>query len=173
MKSDETKLSNLIDKDSIHIFVEGGVIHDICGIPKGEKVIVVDWDTEGVEPKELTQLEAGEAIVSTWRGESIYPNQVIDLLKLKEYMKSRDYLECYVKLSHRLKSSKTIIKPDTDSENILVLNEIDGTEDEFKSLDDMAEYHKTIHEALAKKAFYVYGYELSEDENEGINDENN
>ena len=157
--------SNLIDKDSIHIFVEGGVIQDIIGIPKGQKVIVVDWDTEGIEPNRLTNLEAGEALVSIWRGESTHQNKVIDLETLKEYMKSRDSLECYVRLTQNLRSSKTIIKPDSEAEYIILLNEIDNTEQEFKSLDDMVENDKTIKEALANKALFVYGYELDDIEN--------
>jgi len=61
--------SNLIDKDSIHIFVEGGVIQDITGIPKGDKIVVVDWDVDGIEEERLTKLEAGMALVSEWSGD--------------------------------------------------------------------------------------------------------
>ena len=61
-------ISNTIEENCIQIFTEGGVIQDITGIPKGEKVIIVDWDTEGVDSEDLTQLEAGQAIVSIWEG---------------------------------------------------------------------------------------------------------
>lgn len=149
-----------IPTDSITIFVKGGVVHNIIGIPKGEIVKVIDWDIEGADPKDLTGLMGGPAVVSIWKGESLYPDEVIDLAKLIEYMKSRDSLECYIQLEKGYKSSKTIIKPDAESENILVLNRLDGTEDEFKSLDDMAANHPGIHEALFSKTFYVYGYEL-------------
>jgi hypothetical protein len=53
----------------ITVYLEGGVIQDITGIPDNGKVTVVDWDTEGVEPDLLTELEAGAALVSTWQNE--------------------------------------------------------------------------------------------------------
>lgn len=152
--------SNIIKENCIHIFVEGGVVQDVIGIPKGEEIIIVDWDSEGVEPKNLTELEAGPAIVSIYRGESLHPDQVVDIDKLIEYMKHRDSLECYIDLGRGYKTSVTIIKPDSDAENITVFNELDGTEDEYKSLDAMAATHPGIHEALFMNKFYVYGYEL-------------
>ena len=52
--------------EEITIYVEGGVIHDITGIPEGIKVKVVDWDVDGVEEERLTKLEGGMALVTEW-----------------------------------------------------------------------------------------------------------
>ena len=150
----------MIGKNCIQVNVLGGVVQEITGIPKDQKVVVIDWDTEGVDKNQLVQLDEGEAIIQTWRGESTIPDQPIDLSELEEYMISRDSLECYIRLKKGVKLSKTITKPDAESKKIVVLNEIDRTEDEFKSLDDMAANHPGIHEALTFKEFFVYGYEL-------------
>jgi hypothetical protein len=144
----------------ITVYLEGGVIQDITGIPDNGKVTVVDWDTEGVEPDLLTELEAGAALVSTWLNEPKPTGQVIDLETLEKYLKSRDVLDCYVRLNHNLRSSKTIIKPDPEEDDIIVYNEIDDTEEEFASIELMAANHKSIREALANNAFYLYSYEL-------------
>ena len=146
--------------DGTTIFLQGGVIQNIIGIPKGGKVTVVDWDTDGVDPKDLTELMGGPAVVSVWRGEPLHPDEVINLAKLIEYMKSRDSLECYIQLEKGYKFGITIIKPDAESENIVVIKGPSGIEKEFKSLDDMAANHPGIREALFSKTFYVYGYEL-------------
>ena len=151
----------LIDDNCIQVNVLGGVVEEITGIPKGQKVVVIDWDTEGVDKNQLVQLEKGEAIIQTWRGESAIPDQLTDLPKLKEYMESRDALECYV-LSQGMHRNRTIVKPDADQETILVINGDDNTaeEEEYESLDDMAENHILINMAFRCGAFYVYGYEL-------------
>jgi hypothetical protein len=56
--------------EGITIYIEGGVIQDITGIPENSRVTVVDWDIDGVDPEDLTELEAGQAIVSVWQDES-------------------------------------------------------------------------------------------------------
>ena len=52
--------------EEITIYVEGGVIQDITGIPEGIKVKTVDWDVDSVEEERLTKLEGGMALVSEW-----------------------------------------------------------------------------------------------------------
>lgn len=149
----------------------------MTGIPIGQKVMVIDRDTEGVDPNDLskviwdlhgenlegdpvtTELEAGDALVTIWRGESEHEDQLIGLAKLKEYMQSRDSLECYV-LTNGMNANMVIIKPDADQDTILVLIKDDGTEEMFESLDDMAENSRLINLAFRCGAFYVYGYEL-------------
>lgn len=155
----EISEGNTIDETSIHVFIEGGIVTDITRIPKDQKVIVIDWDADGVEPEKLTILESGEALVTTWQGKSTIPDQITDREKLREYMQSRDVLECYV-LSHSLHLNRTIIKPCADMECILIINGDDNTEEEFESLDDMAENNRLINLAFRCGAFYVYGYEL-------------
>lgn len=39
--------------DTITITVEGGVIQDISGVPKGARVVVMDYDIEGYTNSEL------------------------------------------------------------------------------------------------------------------------
>lgn len=57
--------------EGITIYIEGGVIQDITGIPEGGKVTVVDWDTDGVDPEDLTQLEDGQAVVTIWHSDNL------------------------------------------------------------------------------------------------------
>jgi hypothetical protein len=45
---------------SITITVEGGVIQSIDGIPPGQKVVVMDFDTDGTPADELKENEQGE-----------------------------------------------------------------------------------------------------------------
>lgn len=53
--------------NEITIYMEGGVMQDITGIPEGTTVKVVDWDIDGIEENRLTKLEAGMALVSEWK----------------------------------------------------------------------------------------------------------
>ena len=53
--------------EEIIIYIEGGVIQDITGIPEDLTVKVVDWDTDGIDENRLTKLEAGMALVSEWK----------------------------------------------------------------------------------------------------------
>lgn len=67
---DETKDLNqsLTEADNeITIYVEGGVIQDITGIPEDISVKVVDRDVDGIEENSLTKLESGMALVSVWK----------------------------------------------------------------------------------------------------------
>lgn len=57
--------------EEITIYVEGGVIQDITGIPEGIKVKTVDWDVDSVEEERLTKLEGGMALVSEWTPDGV------------------------------------------------------------------------------------------------------
>lgn len=51
---------------TVTVTIEGGVIQNIEA-PPGVRVVVMDFDTEGVEPTELTLNAQGEAYVrSVW-----------------------------------------------------------------------------------------------------------
>lgn len=54
----------------IVITLEGGLIQSIQGIPKGVRIIVLDFDTEGSRPEDddrIAEIKLGEfAFVSTW-----------------------------------------------------------------------------------------------------------
>ncbi|MBC2746237.1 MAG: hypothetical protein HF975_04375 [ANME-2 cluster archaeon] len=152
--------TDMTGNDEITIYIKGGVIQQITGIPQDVKLTVIDLDTDGVDPEDLTPLGDGEAIITTYMGQSTQQDQVIDLKTLKEYMQSRDMLECYVKSGSGIKSGKMIHIPDPDKGTVFVINEVDDSTDEFESLDDMAKNNLTISKALANNAFYVYGYEL-------------
>jgi hypothetical protein len=54
---------------TVDVTVEGGVIQHIEHIPAGIKVRVIDFDTDGTPPNELTTLRNGStAIVSVYEG---------------------------------------------------------------------------------------------------------
>jgi hypothetical protein len=42
--------------NTICVFVEGGIVHNVTGVPFGTKVLVLDYDTDGVEDERLTQV---------------------------------------------------------------------------------------------------------------------
>lgn len=81
-----------------------------------------------------------------------------NLEHLKELSKNKEQLDCYVMLSGYARSSKTLILHENGA--VTVNNEIDDTQDEFDSFEDMNKRHLTINEALEKHAFFVYDYEV-------------
>lgn len=148
--------------EEIKITVEGGVIQAISGIPKGCKVTVFDFDTDGVPSNELTMVDEEEAVVSTWNGPVEHEDRAIDLETLKEFMISRDTLNCYIDLGSNARSIHTIIKPGPDSKDVVVLNGVDGINDEepYESLDEMVKLHGRIRNGLQDNKFFIPGYEL-------------
>lgn len=87
--------------------------------------------------------------------------QITNLKHLKALCKGKQQLDCYVLLNGCLRSSKTLIME--EGGDIVVVNEIDGTTEDFKGFEDMLKNHSTIKGALEKKAFYVYDYEVKND----------
>jgi len=56
---------------TITITVEGGLILDIAGIPKGVRVEVWDFDIEGCDPEHLETTDYGdEYCLSVYAGQS-------------------------------------------------------------------------------------------------------
>ncbi len=56
---------------TITVIVEGGMIQDVIGIPKGVRVEVHDYDTEGGDPdieSIETDRQGGRHFVSLWNG---------------------------------------------------------------------------------------------------------
>lgn len=47
----------------IEVFVEGGVIQDITGIPKGIKINVYDFDTDGIPDESLSESPGGDKCI--------------------------------------------------------------------------------------------------------------
>ena len=47
---------------TVKIYVEGGVIQDV-NVPKGVRVIVYDFDTEGTPEEDLREAPSGEQCV--------------------------------------------------------------------------------------------------------------
>ena len=53
--------------EEINIIVEGGLIQQIYNIPKGIKIIVHDYDTDGIETDDTSKDQNGDVYVeSTW-----------------------------------------------------------------------------------------------------------
>jgi len=81
-----------------------------------------------------------------------------DLNHLKRLCKGRTQLDTFVAIGGWGRSSKTPILQEDDT--ITVYNDIDDTVQHFRSLETMIKCHATIKEALQKKAFFVYDYEV-------------
>ena len=73
----------MVDTTGINIYLEGGVIQEITGIPEGEKVTVIDRDTEGIESNRLTKLDGVEVLVTTWDGKQYSPRRSVDDYELR------------------------------------------------------------------------------------------
>ena len=84
--------------------------------------------------------------------------QIKNLKHLTELCKGRSQLDCFVWLGGMLRSSKTLLMQSDGK--VTVINEIDDSEDNFESLEQMTKKHATIRRALKGKAFFVHGYEL-------------
>ena len=53
--------------DKIIIFVQGGLIQDIQGVPKGLKIMIYDYDIDGLDEKELTKDGKGkDCYIKEW-----------------------------------------------------------------------------------------------------------
>ncbi len=63
-RSERDKAPTVID-----VIVEGGVIQDIIGIPKGVTVRTIDYDIEGSDPDRLSPSPCGdgECILGEWK----------------------------------------------------------------------------------------------------------
>jgi hypothetical protein len=58
--------------NTIKITVEGGVIQDITDIPEGVKIIVADFDTEGVPENECQRSADGDLYTaSVWTRQEV------------------------------------------------------------------------------------------------------
>lgn len=77
---------------------------------------------------------------------------------LKELIKGRNQLDTYVALKGNLRSSKAILVQDDGG--ITIVNEIDGSVEDFDNVEDLFNRHSIINGALEKNSFYVYDYEL-------------
>ena len=66
-----TKVDN-----EITIYVKGGAIQDITGIPEDIRITVIDWDVDGVKEDHLIKLKDGMARVSEWNGRCTCPRMV-------------------------------------------------------------------------------------------------
>jgi len=54
---------------TVYVFIEGGVVQDMQ-IPKGVRVVVRDYDVEGVEPERIQQdADKQEFVESVWEAE--------------------------------------------------------------------------------------------------------
>jgi hypothetical protein len=53
-----------MDNTIVHITVEGGVIQDVQ-VPAGMKVVVWDYDIDGIEPERLQRNGRGDKYVET------------------------------------------------------------------------------------------------------------
>ena len=51
----------------ITVTVEGGIVQDVQGIPRGVVVRIVDFDTDGADDESLTTLPSGEKAFCEWR----------------------------------------------------------------------------------------------------------
>ena len=83
--------------------------------------------------------------------------KIIDLEHLKKLCEGKSQLDCFVALNG-CRSSKTLIL--YADKSVTVFEEIDGSAEEFDSLDDMNNKHEVIREALEKNAFHVFDYEV-------------
>jgi hypothetical protein len=65
-------------ENKIIITMEGGLVQDVTGIPRGVRVRIVDFDIEGADPEELTLLENGRrAAVSEYTAtEPVTPESI-------------------------------------------------------------------------------------------------
>lgn len=61
---------NATDKKTITVGVHGGLVQWIQGIPEDVRVVVQDYDVEGVDTKDLSQdVEGNHCAQSVWEHE--------------------------------------------------------------------------------------------------------
>jgi hypothetical protein len=55
-------------KTEIFILIEGGVVHEVVGLPPNINVTVVDYDTEGVEKErlEISPVDGELCVINKW-----------------------------------------------------------------------------------------------------------
>lgn len=60
------------EKAELTIYMEGGVIQDITGIPEDINLKVVDWDVDGIEENRLTKIGDEMALVTEWESDFLH-----------------------------------------------------------------------------------------------------
>ena len=55
-------------KREIFLVIEGGVVHEIVGLPDNINVTVIDYDTEGVEKErlEISPIDGELCVITRW-----------------------------------------------------------------------------------------------------------
>jgi hypothetical protein len=55
-------------KREIFLVMEGGVVHEIVGLPENSNVTVIDYDTEGVEKEriEISPVDGELCVITKW-----------------------------------------------------------------------------------------------------------
>ncbi len=64
--------------NTICVFVEGGCVQDVTGIPFGVKLLVVDWDHDGAPENELTKVLLPEATADHYANVAEYGHESVD-----------------------------------------------------------------------------------------------
>jgi hypothetical protein len=66
--TNETKIADAIKPLEIFVIMEGGVVHEIVGLPLHIKVTVIDYDTEGVEKArlEISPVDGELCVINKW-----------------------------------------------------------------------------------------------------------
>ena len=65
----ETKQTAVTTKPlEIFVIIEGGVVHEIVGLPENINVTVIDYDTEGVEKEriEISPVDGELCVITRW-----------------------------------------------------------------------------------------------------------
>ena len=85
--------------------------------------------------------------------------KIKSLTHLKELLKGRSQLDCFILLNHSLRSDKTLFLHDDGS--LEIFNEIDGSVSNIHSVEKLQTTKKSnIFEAITKGSFFVFDYEL-------------
>ena len=85
--------------------------------------------------------------------------KIKSITHLKELLKGRDQLDCFILLNRLLRSDKTLFPHDDGS--LEIFNEIDGSVSNINSVEKLETTKKSnIFEAITKGSFFVFGYEL-------------
>ena len=69
--SEKTALVNKVsecESKEIFILIEGGVVHEVVNLPADINVVVIDYDTEGVEKErlEISPVDGEVCVINRW-----------------------------------------------------------------------------------------------------------
>ncbi|MEK6876782.1 MAG: hypothetical protein AABX63_05175 [Nanoarchaeota archaeon] len=85
--------------------------------------------------------------------------RIKSLSHLKELLKGREQLDCFILLNSNARSSKTLLPHEDGS--LTIFNEIDSSEINLASVEKLQTTKKSnIFEAIQKGSFFVYDYEI-------------